>query len=62
MAESQKAKSGGARKIGRDRFKCERYRNANTRERNKLKRIRQSNGIEAARQYAKDQHLIFREG
>lgn len=52
MAGKTQAKHGGARKIGRSKTKCEQYRNAHTRERNKIKRVLQSNGYDAALAYA----------
>lgn len=51
MAEQQK-KSGGAKKYGRSEEKCKKYRANKTREKNKLKRILQSNGLQAAEAYA----------
>jgi hypothetical protein len=41
-------KSGGAKKYGRNRVKCQRYRAAGTREKNKARRI-----AKAARQKAR---------
>jgi len=49
--------SGGLRKHGRDIEKCRRYREKKTRERNKLKRILRSSGINAATEYAKKHTL-----
>ena len=51
MAEKQK-KSGGGRKLERNKDKCKSYRSLKTREKNKLKRILQSNGVKAAEEYA----------
>ena len=54
MSDKQK-KGGGARKYGRaSRKNCKvQYKNRGTRARNKLARVRQSNGEPAAKQYAK---------
>ncbi|HLA88124.1 MAG TPA: hypothetical protein VJL10_08885 [Anaerolineales bacterium] len=46
------AKSGGAKKIGRNKEKCARYRAMHTREMNKVRRILRSNGWDAAQAYA----------
>ncbi len=51
---TQSKKGGGARKIGRNKDKCLKYRTFHTREKNKLKRIRRSNGYEAGLAYAKE--------
>ena len=56
MAEKQK-KSGGAKKIGRNEEKCKKYRSSKNREKNKLKRILQSNGFAAAEKYAEEKEL-----
>ena len=56
MAEQQK-KSGGAKKYGRSEEKCKKYRANKTREKNKLKRVLQSNGITAANEYAEAKEL-----
>jgi hypothetical protein len=45
------AKSGGAKKYGRNKIKCQRYRDRDTRFRNKMKRILRSNGPAAAQRY-----------
>lgn len=45
-------KSGGLRKHGRNKIKCERYRREQRREKNKIRRILRSNGLQAARAYA----------
>jgi hypothetical protein len=50
MATTQ-AKHGGGKKIGRDMVKCQAYRAAKTMERNKARRILQSNGAEACAKY-----------
>ena len=49
------AKQGGAgtRKHGRDLAKCKRYRDHQTREKNKIKKILQSNGVDYAAEWAK---------
>jgi hypothetical protein len=51
MADKQR-KSGGDRKHGRNDAKCNSYRVEKTREKNKLKRVLKSSGIEAATKYA----------
>ena len=56
MAEGQGGKKN--RKLGRCKNKCAAYRAAHTRERNKVKRVLQSNGYAAAVEYAK-QHGIL---
>jgi len=56
MAEKQK-KSGGGRKIGRNEEKCKKYRTSKNKERNKLKKILQSNGFQAAEKYAEEKEL-----
>ena len=58
MAKSKQGKSGGQRKWGRDIAKCQRYRLAMTREKNKLKRVLQSSGKKEARKYASNKGLI----
>ena len=52
MAHKQKG-GGGTRKYGRNIEKCKAYRGRNIRERNKIKRILQSNGYQAAVEYGK---------
>ena len=52
MAE-QKSKSGGARKIGRNKDKCKRYAIGLRRWRNKQRRVLRSSGAKAARAYRK---------
>lgn len=42
----------GARKYGRNKTKCERYRLLHVREKNKIKRVLQSSGIQQAGIYA----------
>ena len=51
MPGKQTRKSSGDRKHLRNKEKCKQYALANTRYRNKLKRIRQSNGEKAALAY-----------
>lgn len=48
----QQRKSGGMRKYGRNEAKCRRYKEHQTREKNKVKRVLCSNGTEAARLWA----------
>ena len=50
MAE-QKSKSGGARKIGRNKDRCKLYASRLRRHANKQKRILQSSGVKAARDH-----------
>jgi len=54
------AKHNINRKYGRNKAKCERYRREHRRERNKLRRILQSNGEAAARAYAEQQHAEYK--
>jgi len=58
MAKSKQGKSGGQRKWGRDAAKCQRYKLAMTREKNKLKRVLQSSGKKEARTYAKNNGVL----
>lgn len=58
MVKTQtRTKHGGLRKIGRGIIKCARYRAMKTREKNKIKKILQSNGIVAAKTYAENCEL-----
>jgi hypothetical protein len=50
--QSQK-KSGGSKKIGRNADKCKKYFAFHTREKNKIKRVLQSNGRAYAETWAK---------
>jgi hypothetical protein len=52
MAKESQKKSGGNKKHGRNEDKCKKYRASKTREKNKLKRVLQSNGRKAAEEYA----------
>lgn len=52
--ENEKKKS---EKQGRNGTKCKKYRVNNTREKNKLKRVLQSNGLVAAEKYAEDKGI-----
>jgi len=54
MAGQQKGKS----KAGKKKAKCERYRNGKVRERNKIKRILQSNGLAYAKMWAKERGVL----
>ena len=47
----------GNRKLGRDKVKCAKYRNDNTRAKNKTVRVAKSSGYGAALEYA-DRHGI----
>jgi len=53
-------KQGGAgtKKHGRDKAKCQKYRDHQTAERNKLKRVLQSNGYTYAQEWAKKNGVI----
>jgi len=58
MARAQTTKKrGGLRKIGCNKDKCALYRAMKTREKNKLKRVLQSNGKEVAKEYA-TKHIL----
>ena len=57
MADTVKKGGKKNRKYKRNEKKCVAYRNAHTRERNKLKRILQSNGYAAACEYARKNGL-----
>lgn len=58
MAKAQTSKKrGGLRKHGRDKNKCAAYKAMKTREKNKLKRVLQSNGLTAAKEYAEKYKL-----
>lgn len=46
MADT-KAKHGGAKKVGRNKTKCEAYRSAKRREHNKARRVLRSSGEKA---------------
>lgn len=61
MAEATRKGGKKNRKYGRNVNKCAAYRNAHTRERNKVKRIRQSSGYAAAVEYAR-QHGVKEPG
>jgi hypothetical protein len=52
-------KTGGGKceKAGRNSAKCKKYRANKTREKNKLRRVLQSSGIDAARLYADQNEL-----
>ena len=58
MTQAKQAKSGGARKIGRNKEKCARYRAMHTREMNKVRRILRSNGWDAAQAYAAKNNVV----
>ena len=53
-------KQGGAgtKKHGRDLAKCKKYRDHQTRERNKIKKILQSNGYDYALEWAKSNNAV----
>jgi hypothetical protein len=48
---ASQAKSGGNKKHGRNKAKCQRYRDHDRRFKSKMKRILRSNGPAAARKY-----------
>ena len=50
--------SKGCHKAGRAKVKCSKYQGLHMREKNKLKRINQSNGRDAALKYAGDHGVI----
>lgn len=54
-------KSGGARKIGRNRDKCKRYESEGRREKNKLRRITKCQGPAAAEAW-KREHMVASRG
>jgi hypothetical protein len=56
MAEKQQEKKK-SEKEGRNDTKCKRYRANKTREKNKLKRVLQSEGLEAAKAYAEAKEI-----
>ena len=58
MTQAKQAKSGGARKIGRNKEKCARYRAMHTREMNKVRRVLRSNGWDAAQAYAAKNNVV----
>jgi hypothetical protein len=56
---ADKTRKGGKknRKYGRNLDKCTQYRAHQTREKNKIKRILQSNGVEYAKAWAKERNI-----
>lgn len=50
-------KSGGKRKYGRNLGKCKSYRDHQTREKHKIKRILRSNGLAYAQAWARERHV-----
>lgn len=50
-SKQTKQKSGGGKKIGRNKDKCARYTKEHRRFKNKLRRVKRSNGPDAARRY-----------
>jgi hypothetical protein len=46
------------RKLGRAVIKCQQYKNTHTREKNKIKRVLQSSGAVAAKEYAEKNNLL----
>ena len=56
MANSQGG--AGSKKFGRNLAKCKKYRDHQVGERNKLKRVLQSNGYEYAKEWAKKNGVI----
>ena len=53
MPKAQTKGKGGSKKIGRNMEKCARYRSHGRREKNKIKRVLQSCGLEFAIEWAK---------
>lgn len=45
------------RKYGRNKIKCARYRTHKIREKNKIKRILKSNGVEFAKKWARENNV-----
>ena len=58
MAQKEQKKSGGAKKYGRNEAKCKAYRASKNREKNKIKRVLQSEGVKAAEAFA-DKYEIW---
>jgi hypothetical protein len=56
MAEKQQEKKK-SEKAGRNDTKCKKYRVNKTRERNKVKRVLQSSGVQAAKKYAEEKEI-----
>jgi hypothetical protein len=54
MATNSAPGKGSSRKVGRNKDKCKAYRLANTSERNKAKRVLQSNGKKYCEIYCKE--------
>ena len=52
MPKQQQKKSGGSRKIGRNKDKCASYKIFNTREKNKVRRVLKSSGLQEATRWA----------
>ncbi|MBT7009103.1 hypothetical protein HN960_01540 [Candidatus Peregrinibacteria bacterium] len=57
MPQKQKSSSGGNKKHGRNKDKCTRYRNMHTREKNKVRRVLRSSGLEEAKRWAKENNV-----
>jgi hypothetical protein len=49
----------GSKKHGRDKAKCQAYRQHNQREKNKIKRILKSNGLTYATDWCKKNEVMF---
>lgn len=58
LEEKARKKGKKNRKWDRNLTKCKRYRDMKTREKNKLKRVLQSNGVKAAEEYA-DKYELY---
>ena len=52
MPPKAQRKSGGMRKYGRNKARCERYAAFHTREKNKVRRVLRSSGVAEAEKYA----------
>ena len=55
----QNVKKGSSRKVGSQKAKCESYRLRNVCQRNKIKRILQSNGAKAVESYKRNPTMKF---
>jgi hypothetical protein len=58
MPEQKQQKGGGAKKIGRNKSKCSRYATMHIREKNKVRRVRQSNGLVYATDWATKHNVL----
>ena len=56
--KEQKKGGGGTRKHGRDKGRCAQYRSQQRGEKHKVKRVLESNGLEAAKKYAVKHNIL----